>query len=1090
MRQLSFALALILLAPGRIVVAEDPLSPARAADRVLAAVEADDEETLEQLAAQRLPGAWAVADELCRRGAFDAAEALARATPGPNGERLPAYVEALREREPAPVREALEALRAAFRAGDFERVLEIGAGAEDFRDSVSRLVLHFGHGAALAAQGRLEEAIVSYDAAAELAKRLGWLAGEIEPRNKAGDLEHEIREYEDALASYDRVLELATAIEHHQERADAYNNRGVVLKAMFRSAEALDSYRQSLAVRLEIGDRPAIAITANNVANAFATQEDPITALWFFDRMLALASLDASEPIPETLRRELTEVEPGFESAPDPETVFERTLARREALLAFFRTAKAFRNIGMVLESLGHASEALTLYEIGAEESRILGDPAEEAAALHQIGGVHEAQGALALAFATYERAVSIWQRLPHPGDLARTYINMARIASTLGDAREAMRLGERALEVARASRDRAGEAGAHNALGNLHDRAGDAEAALGDYARALEIQRALGVDQKVAETLCNVGLAQQDAGDDEAALASFEESLSLYERVGSQEGIATVLLNLGNFHRARGELDAARNALQRARKSFASGRNAEVDGALASAFAGLHLAAGDYREAVKEAREAVRIVNRMLEHLGEVDAIRAKELLGMVVEQGIEAAMHGDDPKALAYFLESGRAGMLLAALESRDRLREVLISEGLRDEEAGARWEERRARESLHEAEASGELGRLRSARRDWEAAQGRLERVIGRIRREAGRATGLVYPEPDDLRAIQRRVGPDEALVLYGWTDEVLALVLTRSKAAILHLASWHDVHEAFHDYLEGEEPDLSDEKIAWMRKLLIEPLALGPRVKRLLISPSGPLGFVPFALLAPGLEVAYVPSGTVYGVLQGERRLQGAGVLALGDPDYRTLDRARVAALRDARGRTDLEPLPHTAEEAKVIGDTVLLDQAATEAGLRRAIREQERWRAVHLACHGLVDPEHPLLCSLAITADADDDGFFTAAEIFETRIPADLVVLSACETGRGRVYLTEGIVGLTRAFMFAGAPRVLCSLWRVDDEATRALMIKFYELWNPGGGDGGMGVAAALRAAQDHVRSQERWAHPRYWAAWVLWGLPE
>ena len=99
------------------------------------------------------------------------------------------------------------------------------------------------------------------------------------------------------------------------------------------------------------------------------------------------------------------------------------------------------------------------------------------------------------------------------------------------------------------------------------------------------------------------------------------------------------------------------------------------------------------------------------------------------------------------------------------------------------------------------------------------------------------------------------------------------------------------------------------------------------------------------------------------------------------------------------------------------------------------------------------------------------------------IPSDLAVLSACETGKSKIVKGEGIVGLTRAFMFAGAPRVICSLWKVDDEATQALMIKFYELWT-----GDVGAAEALKQAQAFVRGQEKWKHPYYWAAWVLWGL--
>ena len=107
-----------------------------------------------------------------------------------------------------------------------------------------------------------------------------------------------------------------------------------------------------------------------------------------------------------------------------------------------------------------------------------------------------------------------------------------------------------------------------------------------------------------------------------------------------------------------------------------------------------------------------------------------------------------------------------------------------------------------------------------------------------------------------------------------------------------------------------------------------------------------------------------------------------------------------------------------------------------------------------------------------------------------KIPADLVVLSACETARGKIYRAEGVIGFTRAFMMAGAPRVIVSLWKVDDEATKALMVKFYELWNPKDGSRGLPTATALKRAQGYVAGHEKWEHPYYWAAWQLWGLPD
>jgi CHAT domain-containing protein len=238
-----------------------------------------------------------------------------------------------------------------------------------------------------------------------------------------------------------------------------------------------------------------------------------------------------------------------------------------------------------------------------------------------------------------------------------------------------------------------------------------------------------------------------------------------------------------------------------------------------------------------------------------------------------------------------------------------------------------------------------------------------------------------------------------------------------------------------------------------------------------------------------SVALVPSGTTYGLLLGEGSKRGDGVLSLADPDYaaRFDPRALEVYAPERGGR--LSPLPSTREEAKSIGDVVLLGREATEAGLAAALAKRPRWRSIHLACHGLVDRDRPTLSSLALTPDAAHDGFLTALEVFRTDLPSDLVVLSACETGKGKVVKGEGVLGLARAFMHAGTPRVICSLWKVDDEATRALMAKFYELWNPKDGKPGLPAADALHEAQEFVRSHEKWKHPYYWAAWVLWGLP-
>jgi CHAT domain-containing protein len=151
-------------------------------------------------------------------------------------------------------------------------------------------------------------------------------------------------------------------------------------------------------------------------------------------------------------------------------------------------------------------------------------------------------------------------------------------------------------------------------------------------------------------------------------------------------------------------------------------------------------------------------------------------------------------------------------------------------------------------------------------------------------------------------------------------------------------------------------------------------------------------------------------------------------------------------------------------------------------------EMAQYRILHLATHGLLNTEHPelsgVVLSLVDRQGQPQDGFLRLHEIYNLKLSADLVVLSACQTGLGKEIQGEGLVGLTRGFMYAGAPRVLASLWKVDDSATAELMKKFYGAML---GDKGLKAAAALRSAQTTMWKTKGWEAPYYWAAFVLQG---
>jgi len=318
----------------------------------------------------------------------------------------------------------------------------------------------------------------------------------------------------------------------------------------------------------------------------------------------------------------------------------------------------------------------------------------------------------------------------------------------------------------------------------------------------------------------------------------------------------------------------------------------------------------------------------------------------------------------------------------------------------------------------------------------------------------------PSLDKLRALVRK---GEVLVHF---QDGLAFVVNSKATRIVALGTTTGINAAQKTFSNPATDPAAARKE--LHQALIAPLRLDSKTTRLLVSPGAEFSYVPFALLAGGPDVAYLPSLATYLLLRNEAKKRGKGVLALGDPDHEGFLR-----------------LPGAAKEAQAVGDVVLLRGQATEAALIEALAKRPRWRAVHLACHSLIKPKRPLLSSLALAPDPENDCFLTTLEIFRMKIPADLVVLGANETAKGKVYRAEGLIGFTRAFLFAGAPRVIVSLWKVDDEATKALMVKFYELWKPGK----METATALKQAPEFVRSHEKWKHPYYWAAWQLWGMP-
>ena len=325
------------------------------------------------------------------------------------------------------------------------------------------------------------------------------------------------------------------------------------------------------------------------------------------------------------------------------------------------------------------------------------------------------------------------------------------------------------------------------------------------------------------------------------------------------------------------------------------------------------------------------------------------------------------------------------------------------------------------------------------------------------------------------IQSKLSPEETLLEYYFAgSDWYVFILTKDTitAQKLHVADLMGNIDGFRKTITTpNSTDLSRQTQELYRQLFL-PAAAGIKTKKLIIVPHGILHYLPFAALSNGKDylidrfsIRMLPSASVLNFLQSRTNKADAGALILGNPQ---LDNPKY-------------DLKFAQDEALAIGkiiprSTVLLRAEATETNLKKY---GGTYQVIHLAAHGIFDLDNPLNSALLLAKDKDNDGILRAGDLYNLSLNADLVTLSACETALGKVATGDDVVGFTRGFLYAGTRSLISSLWQVDDQATRDLMVNLYTNLAT------MSKDEALRQAQLKVKKQ--YPHPYYWAAFLLTG---
>jgi CHAT domain-containing protein/tetratricopeptide (TPR) repeat protein len=799
--------------------------------------------------------------------------------------------------------------------------------------------------------------------------------------------------------------------------------------------------------------------------------------------------------------------------------------------------ATALNDLGAVYFQRGDVAAARPLHERAlAISTRLEPGGLDQAASFYRLGNVAWRRGDLAGADDLHQRALAIRQRLAPGGAAVEASLNsLGNVAGTRKDLAAAERFHRQALAIGEKRAPHAVEPMLHN-LGEDARLLGDYATAESFYRRALAMYDRLpegsGRDASTANTLVSLAAVARDRGDLAEAERVARQALSIREKLepGSlhlaedREVLADILRDGGRWSEAR---EAYERILRVASRTVPG---SELEARALHALGRLERREGRIEQAAAHFRLAVDSLEAQKGRLG--GPIEAREVFSAIYADYyrdlLETLVDLGRPAEAFRVLERSHARLLLAMLAERDLVLASHLPPELESERANADAEYDRTQRELRELPPKEHLRRSQLIER-LAVLRAKRSETVEKVKRASPRYASLRYPQPLDVTAARAALDPGSLLLSYSvGRERALLFVLEPAGAGGSGLTvfelegddkSLREAVRAHRNLINVHGPASADasrhlaERSRSLYATLLAPAErLIARHERLVILPDGPLHTLPFAALAPppagdrpGYLVEWKPlhtaiSATVYAELKksrGETRRDPAIVVAaFGDPRYPTAPEKRASVLRseDDRAATSgsrFQPLPESRREVQEIAalyaprSIAYVGAEATEERARSIGRDVP---LIHYACHAVVDERFPLDSALVFSIperprEGQDNGLLQAWEIFEKmRIDADLVTLSACESGLGKEMGGEGLIGLTRAFQYAGARSVLASLWKVEDKSTAALMKRFYANLKAG-----RSKDDALRLAQiDLIRSVE-FAEPRDWAAFQLNG---
>lgn len=953
-----------------------------------------------------------------------------------------------------------------------------------------------------------QQSVAELLAAARANQNSGDLSKAARFLNRVGRLQLRLNLPDEALATYRDVLKLLESASETSIEIDSLNGSAGVYAHLNKCDEAQPLLKKALSLTKQTGyvaGRAEALLTISDCENhadhvqALKTARESL-ALWQSeDRKWGAARAYLAIGDYQLEQNDLNEAEKSYKASLKLCQELNISDGQAEALIA----------LGFVEYRRGAWQDSMTFLAKAQAMLDEKAEPYKMGQVTASIGEAFIETGMPETAIPKLQHAAEYFRQAHNPLSAIVVSWDLGGAFYLLGRYPESLATLQGALTDAETIKDLPLAAMCHDYLGRTYAAMNDRDTALQHFQTALQIFLRVGARMEAARTRALIGQVYQQQGKIEEARECYQKSLATFRSLSDRINQSATLYALGRLALIQNDLNAAEKYLQQSIEVTEEMRRVSTSRDLTAAFsASVHDRYESYIDCLMR-KHQTHPEDGLDERAFETSELARGRSLAELLRATQTNAAPGLDPEL------AERERSLRQSLRVKEDYRVTLLARATKKDELNA---------------LASEITRL----------EAELKQVNETIKTRYPSYNAIIRPGAWTVRQIQEQVVIDDQTVILEYSlgvEKSYLWAVTRTSIKSYELPPSAQITEVAKKVYKlvaappaaGKNSELTDaaQKLALM---VLSPVAAELNKRRVIIIADGALNYVPFQILpAPaanqeplvaGYEVINAPSASILGELGQEavRRQPAARLLAaFGDPVFASnyaqrKDRDASGQIATMQTREGVSPR-RAARDVELDGDSfdpsviqplfyarrelaVIRDVAGNESFLAAdfdATRERlqhtdlTEFAIIHFATHGILDPKRPensgLLLSTVDRNGQAQNGFVGLPDIYNLHVPADLVVLSACRTGLGKDVRGEGLIGLTRGFMYAGASSVVASLWKVDDEATSELMKRFYSNML----QHGMTPAAALRAAQNSIRQEPQWSSPYYWAAFTLQG---